>query len=303
MRRRRFLLAGVMLSAFTLVAAACSNDNNNNNAGGGGGGGTSSTTPNDLLAQVMSQGTIRVSTDPKYPPQSSLNTKTGQWEGFDIDVAEEIASRLGVKVDWQTPNWNNITSGNWQGRWDMSVGSMTITPDRAKVLYFTPPYYYTPAGFAVYKTNTGITSAADLTGKSVGVCGGCTYEQYLNGTLEIPDYQIDFQVTGADIHTYDTDTTAINDLALGDCVRLCAAFSAIPTLQAAIDAGEPIKIVGPPLYYEPLAVAFDRGASLDPQSLVDKVSGIIEDMHSDGTLTDLSMKWYGEDLTTQAASG
>jgi polar amino acid transport system substrate-binding protein len=301
MRRGRFLLVCVVLSAFTLVAAACSSNNGGNNTGNGGNG--SSSAPNDLLSSIMSKGTIEVSTDPKYPPQSSLDTATGTWKGFDIDVATEIAKRLGVTVAWQTPNWNAITSGNWQGRWDMSVGSMTITPDRAKVLDFTPPYYYTPAGFAVYKTNTDITSAADLTGKSVGVCGGCTYEEYLRGTLKIPNYNIDFQVQGADIHTYDTDTTAINDLALGDCVRLCAAFSAIPTLQAAIDAGKPIKIVGPPLYYEPLAVAFDKEASLDPTSLVDKVSSIVEDMHNDGTLTKLSMKWYGTDLTTQQTNG
>ncbi|HEX9124240.1 MAG TPA: transporter substrate-binding domain-containing protein [Actinomycetota bacterium] len=303
MRRLRFSSVVVLLSVLTLVTAACAS---NDNTGGGGGTGSpaasSPTAANDLLASIMSKGYIEVSTDPKYPPQSFLDTATNTWKGFDIDVATEIAKRLGVDVKWQTPNWTAITSGNWQGRWDMSVGSMTITPDRAKVLDFTSPYYYTPAGFAVYKTNTSITSAADLTGKKVGVCGGCTYEEYLRGTLQIPDYPIDFQVKDAEIVTYDTDSTAIQDLALGDCVRLCAAFSAIPTLQGAIDAGKPIKIVGPPLYYEPLGVAFDRESALDATALVQKVSDIITQMHEDGTLSQLSQKWYNEDLTV-AQSG
>jgi polar amino acid transport system substrate-binding protein len=305
MRRGRFRLATVVLSVGALVGAACASNNNGGNPSPGGqnSGGASASADSGLLGQIESAGVIHISTDPKYPPQSSFDAATNTWKGFDIDVAEEIAKRLGVSVSWETPNWTAITSGNWQGRWDMSVGSMTITPDRAKVLDFTPPYYYTPAGFAVYKTNTSITSAADLTGKKVGVCGGCTYEDYLRGTLQIPNYAIDFAVHGADIVTYDTDSTAIQDLSLGDCVRLCAAFSAVPTLQAAIDAGKPIKIVGPPLYYEPLAVAFDKESAADPTSLVQKVSQIIDDMHKDGTLTRLSMKWYGTDLTTQQTSG
>jgi polar amino acid transport system substrate-binding protein len=76
-------------------------------------------------------------------------------------------------------------------------------------------------------------------------------------------------------------------------------ISAQPTLQGAIDKGRPIKIVGDPVYYEPLAVAFDRSSDLDATGLVEQVSQIIQDMHDDGTLTDLSMKWYGSDLTVQ----
>ena len=287
----------VFLSILGLVAAACGKSGTTS-AGG-------SPTPqptNTLLGHVLSTGVLKVSTDPKYPPQSSFDAATNTWKGFDIDVATEIAKRLGVKVQWVTPAWDSIIAGHWQGRWDLSVGSMTITPDRAKVLYFTPPYYYTPAGFAVYKTNTSIKSPADLTGKKVGVCGGCTYEQYLRGTLRIPNYHINFVVHGAQIVTYDTDTTAIQDLSLGDCVRLCAAFSAIPTLEDAVKAGKPIKLLGKPVYYEPLAAAVDKSSTLNPMSFVHKVSSIITQMHQDGTLSRLSMKWYGTDLTKGAGA-
>ena len=69
-----------------------------------------------------------------------------------------------------------------------------------------------------------------------------------------------------------------------------------------IDEGATIKIVGAPLYNEPLAVAVDKGSQLDPQSLVDKLSEIIEEMHDDGTLSEMSMKWYGADLTKEESS-
>ena len=294
-KHARALVAG--LAVLMLVLVACGGKAKTTSSGTPTGGAT--TSANDLLAAIMKAGVLRVSTDPAYPPQSSLNEKTGKWEGFDIDVATEIAKRLGVKIDWKTPAWDTITSGHWNGRWDLSVGSMTITPERAQVLDFTTPYYFTPAGVAVHKDNTTFTDPSQLSGKKIGVCGDCTYEKYLEGTLQIPGVTIDYKIDNADIHTYDTDTTAIEDLSLGDGVRLDAVMSAVPTLQQAIKDGKPIKLLGQPLFFEPLAAAIDKSSSLDPNSLVQKVSQIIGDMHNDGTLTTLSMKWYGEDLTVQ----
>jgi polar amino acid transport system substrate-binding protein len=147
--------------------------------------------------------------------------------------------------------------------------------------------------------NTTISDVTtDLDGKTIGVCGGCTYDLFLQKTLDIPGYTFDFVIDDANIVTYDTDSTAIQDLSLGDGARLDAVISALPTLQKAIEKGRPIKIVGDPIFYEPLAVAFDKGAALDPTSLVDAVGAIIDEMHADGTLTEFSMKWYGTDLTT-----
>jgi polar amino acid transport system substrate-binding protein len=257
----------------------------------------------DLLASIEEKGVLTVSTDPAYPPQSELNKDTGEYEGFDIEVATEIANRLGVEVAWEAPAWETIISGSWNGRWDISVGSMTITPERAEVLHFTTPYYYTPAAFAVHKDNTSITGAEGLAGKTIGVCGGCTYDTYLQGTLEIAQDEsgeaelIESKVTDPQIKTYDTDSTAIQDLALGDGRRLDAVISALPTLEAAAEAGSPIKIVPPDLYYEPLAVAVDKSSQLDPTSLVERISEIVEEMHDDGTMVSLSEKWYGTNLT------
>ena len=299
---RSFRSRGVfaVLAVAMLLAAACASEEP---AEGGTGTGTetASEADDDLLALIQEQGFIRVSTDPAYPPQSSLNKETNEYEGFDIDVATEIATRLGVDVEWETPSWNAITSGGWSDRWDMSVGSMTVTAERAEVLDFAPAYYYTPANVAVHEDNTTIEDLEnDLDGMKIGVCGACTYDLFLQKTLEIPGYTFDFVIDDAQIETYDTDSTAIQDLALGDGVRLDAVISAGPTLDGAIENGRPIKIVGDPIFAEPLAPAFDKGSSLDNTRLVEEVSAIIEEMHEDGTLTELSMKWYGEDLTKVA---
>lgn len=286
MTRKRMTL--LLLSVVALAVAAC--------GGGDGAGGDG----DDLLAKIKADGVIKVSTDPAYPPQSELNPDTGEYEGFDIDVANEIAERLGVTVAWETPAWEAITSGNWQDRWHMSVGSMSVTTERAKVLDFTPAYYYTPAAVAVHADNTSIVDVStDLDGKRIGACGSCTYDLFLQKTLEMPGYTFDFVIDDAEIVTYDTDSTVIADLAIGDGERLDALVSALPLLEAAIADGSPIKIVGDPVFFEPLAVALDKASTLDGKSLFDEISRIVEEMHADGTLSDLSMKWYGTDLTVE----
>jgi polar amino acid transport system substrate-binding protein len=255
----------------------------------------------DLLAQVCDKGVLTVSTDPAYPPQSKYVPKDDEYVGFDIDVATEIANRLGVDVAWEAPAWEVITAGGWNGRWDLSVGSMTMTNDRQEVLHFTEPYYYTPAVAVVHDSNSSIQDLeTDLDGKEVGVCSGCTYDQFLAKTLSIKGFTFDFVVDDATVKGYDTDTTALQDLALGDGTRLDAVMTSATTAQGYADEGNPVKTVGEPLFYEPLGAAIDKSSKLDPASFVEAVDGIVAEMHEDGTLSAMSKEWYdGLDLTVQ----
>jgi polar amino acid transport system substrate-binding protein len=256
----------------------------------------------DLLDEVMEAGTLVVSTDPNYAPQSFLNDQ-GELDGFDVEVAKEVASRLGVDIAFETPDWDMITGGNWGGRWDLSIGSMTPTEERSEVLWFTDAYYYVPASFAVHKDNTTITSPADLAGKKLGLGTATTYEAYLSSSLSMLGGEILYDPPpGIVVTAYSTDQEAIQDLALGDGARLDAVMSAQPTIQGAIDEGVPLKYVGTPAFYEPLAFALDksRGPS---DMMVAKLNEILAEMHADGTLVELSLKWYGLDYTTIVEPG
>ncbi len=291
-----------LIAAMAVIAAAC-----------GGGEGTATTeatetteapatteaTEGDLLSAIEEEGTLTVSTDPAYPPQSSLNEETGEYEGFDIDVATAIAEAIGVDVAWEAPAWETIIAGNWNDRWDLSVGSMTITPEREEVLHFSTPYYYTPAVVVVGADDDSISDVTtDLDGQTIGVCGGCTYDSYLQGNLEIPGESFEFVIDDAEIVTTDTDTTAIEQLVQG---RVAAVMTSATVAQGAIDAGLPVKVVGDPLFYEPLAAAIDASAELNTDSFVARVSEIIEGMHEDGSLSALSEEWFGLDLTTKTS--
>ena len=253
----------------------------------------------EVLQRIESSGVLKVSTDPAYPPQS-FQKPDGSFDGFDIEVAKEIAKRMGAKVEWVTPAWEIITAGRWGGRWDISVGSMTPTAQRAKVLDFPAVYYYTPASFYVHK-DSSVQSVDDVNGKKVGVCGGCTYENYLNKDLVIdaegaPPF--DYKVTAGEIRTYETDTNVFDELRLGDGVRLDAGLTALPTVQEAIKGGYPLRVVGDPVFYEPLSVAIDKGDA----EFAAKLAEIVAAMRADGTLSELSVKWYGVDISTAKKS-
>jgi polar amino acid transport system substrate-binding protein len=276
--------------------------------------GTEPTPIPDKLTEIMARETLIIATEPEWPPQSKLdesiaraeNTKCGsdqftanQFEGFDAAVAVEIAKRLGIEPCFVTPAWTLITSGNWDDRWDIHVGSMTIVPERIEALYFTQPYYTSPAAFFVHEDNTTFTKPADLSGKRIGVCTGCIYENYLDGTLTIPGEEPDFVVENSIVEGYQTE--ALENLLLGDGVELDAVLTQLTSGQDAIKAGQPIKQLGEPVFNEYLAIAVDKKHSKNPISLARKAAEIVRQMHDDGTLQQLSQQYYGLDLTTAAS--
>jgi polar amino acid transport system substrate-binding protein len=251
--------------------------------------------PNDLLAIVTARGKIVMSTDPAYKPQSYLDPATGTIIGFDVDVGTEIAKRLGLGIELVTPDWSVITAGSWGGRWDFSVGSMTITSPRQQIIDFTQPYYYTPAQMAA-RADTGITTLDGLAGKTICVGETTTYLDWLNGTLDFGDQSPQTQPpAGAHAITAKTDTKCPEAWKRGRTDSE-GWLSSSTTVQGAIQDGLPVVAVGDPVFYEPLAVAIDKSGPPHAEFLA-AVDKIVADMHADGTLSALSIKWFKIDLT------
>lgn len=251
----------------------------------------------DLLAEVKQRGKLIIATDANYKPQSFKNPD-GSWEGFDVDVGREVAKRLGVEPEFLDISFDVVTAGGWNGRWDINVGSMTVTTERKQALLFTTPYYYTPASFAVHKDSSA-AAITDLAGKRIGVGAATTYLSYLQGNLTLEDETIRTPAPQVEAQVYDTDQLALADLALGNGTRLDAVLTALPIIEDSIKGGQPFKVVGDPVYYEALGVVLDKTSPRSSASLQAEISKIIEAMHSDGTLTQLSQKHYGIDLTTK----
>lgn len=296
--KKLFTLASLLVLA-SLVLVAC-------------GGGASQAS--DLLGAIKERGYILISTDPNYEPQSFLNTAgsrisntkcpddaltTAEMQGFDVDVAIAIGDALGVETCFATPGWDLLTAGNWADKWDMSVGSMTITTSRQQVLDFSVPYYYTPAKVAV-AADSGFDSLESLAGQALCAGVSTTYEAWLNNDMEalgLPASSIYATIpAGVVVVPLDSDQECAQAIASGrtDFVGYVTSDTVV---DANLAAGMPIVKLDGTVFSEDLAAAFDKASTLDTASLVTKVNEIFTAMHKDGTLSDLSNKWFGMDIT------
>ena len=257
--------------------------------------------PESLLGKILAAGKIRISTDPNYAPFSSVKTD-GTYEGFDTATAEETVKRMSeklgtnIELQWETPGWDLITAGSWGGRWDLSIGSMSVTETRAKVVDFVDPYYYDAGGVAVPEAST-VTSLEELNGgKTFCVGTATTYEQWLNGTLEIVDPAKLDPPTDPVVTGLPTDNECIQAVAAG------RTFDAIVAnkngLEAAIANDQPIKMVSAPIFTVSVSFAMDKSGP-DTAAMLDLLNEIVAEMHADGTLKALSEQWLGEDATTK----
>lgn len=270
----------------------------------------------DKLAEVQARGTLVIATDADYAPQSKLlpnvspaagtlckptQYTANQFEGFDVSVAVEIANRLGVEPCFVTPPWSQLVAGSWENNWDIHVGSAAITFERMKDLYFSQPYYATPTVVLVHKDNTSYTKLEDLSGKSIGVCVGCIFEQYLTGELKLPGQEITYRIRNANVVAYENEEPAINALALGDGVELDAVMTILPKARAAIDAGKPVRLLDEPVMFAYASITLDRSGRRDSTRFLTEIDRIIVDLHASGWLKELSLQFQGIDLTRQAA--
>jgi len=271
-----------------------------------GGGGAKA---DNLLDAIKQRGYILVSTDPNYAPQSFLNTEgkrpadtkcpsdaltTAEMQGFDVDAAKAIGDGIGVETCFATPSWDAITAGNWSNKWDISVGSMTITDERRAILDFSVPYYYTPAAVAV-RADAGFTSLEELSGQALCAGTATTYDTWLNGGSLGADIKILAQAPkDITVVTLETDQECAQAIAAGrkDFVGYVTSATVI---YANLAEGFPVKFLGGSVYLEPLAAAFDKASTLPTDSLRAEVDKIFTQMHSDGTLSNLSTNWFKDE--------
>jgi polar amino acid transport system substrate-binding protein len=287
--------------ALTLVVTGC----------GGSDSDLSSDPTKDKLAQVLDRGTLVLFTDPEYPPQSSAvegakrpaDTKcaanqltAAEIEGYDADTGKLVAEALGVEPCFVTPSWTEVTAGNWGDRWDLAYGSGAIALDRMEVLYMTQPYYATPNVIFVPTSSTA-REPADLSGKKVGACAGCTMEKYLRGTLELPGPALDFVVANPEIVTFDTEPPGLDATANG---KLDGFLCSEPVGAEAIANGAALRELATPAYVTYKTGYVDKSSGLDVGPFIERVNEIVAELHSTGKLKELSVKYFGKDYATQA---
>lgn len=273
-KKKQSLIVLAMLLTFSLLLTACGTSSNNNAGNKTNGGKT------DLLQQVKDRGVLKVGVMGTYQPYNFLN-KDKQMDGFDVDIAKEIAKRLGVKVEFVAQEFSGMIAGLQTKKFDTVISQMTITPDRQKQLDFSDSYITNNVKVIVRQDNNTIKSINDFKGKNIGVGLGTNDETYLR-TVLLP------KVGNFNIKTYDDVITSLKDL---DAGRIDATINNMYALKPVVENnGIKIKAVGEPIKSDKAGIAVRKG---NPE-FIKKVNSILSDMKKDGTYNKIFVKWFGE---------
>lgn len=234
----------------------------------------------DSFDQVKHRGTLRVGLEGTYPPFNYQDEK-GQLVGFEVDFADALAKKLGVKAEFQPTKWDGILAALDANRFDVVINQVTVTAERKQKYEFSRPY--TISGIQII-TRRGdeakINKPADLAGKKVGVVLGTNYEQWLKENAPL-----------ADIRTYDDDPSRNQDLRAGRIDAVLNDRLIVANLVKQYN-GE-IVAAGEPFAKQEQAIAFRK----TDQSLRSAIDKAIQDLREDGSLKKISEKWFSIDVT------
>lgn len=205
--------------------------------------------------------------------------ENGKLVGFDVEIGEALAKKMGMKPVAVTNPWETLIQGLKAKKFDAILASMTVTEERKKSVNFTDTYYRSGAQIFVAKDNETIKSVADLKGKKIGVVKASTYKEL---ALQNTDQ--------GNIVEYDSDITALMDLPTG---RLDAVITdqmvGLPIIK---DGAIKIKDVGKPLSHDDQAIAVRK----EDKELLDKLNKALAEIIKDGTYDKISNKWFGRSI-------
>lgn len=227
--------------------------------------------------QIKRSGEIRIGTEGAFPPFNFFNEKN-QLTGFEVDLGNALAAKLGVKPRWIAQAFDTLLIQLNQGRFDFVIASHGITPERAKAVDFTNPHYCT--GGIIVSKKGGPKTAKDLEGKVVGVQVGTTY---MEAAQKIPGLK--------EVRTYQKDPDALQDLLAG---RLDAWITDRFVAKEAIKERklEGTLQLGELLFQEKVAMAVAKGN----KTLLAALNQALAALMKDGTYAKISQKWFGEDV-------
>jgi len=230
----------------------------------------------NLVERVQAAGVLRVGMTLASPPWSMLDEQNRP-AGYDVDVANELASCLGVSnVEFIPGGFDTFIAGVQSQRFDMVISGQTITEARLEQVDFSAPYQVNGVAIFVAASNEAIQSEADLAGMRIGVSEGSTQETYARENIP-----------GADVKTYANATLALRDVAIG---RADAAIFSRWIGGYLADQND-LAVVPLPglLNSEVNGMSFAKGET----AFGEAVNGCLGEMVSSGTLSEISRKWLG----------
>lgn len=269
----RFILTLLMSVLFLGVVACSTNDNDSATE-------TVSETDEEesLLEAIKDAGVLKIGTEGTYAP-FSFHDDSGELTGYDIEVIEEVASRLDVEPEFHETQWDAMFAGLDAERFDVIANQVGINEERLEKYDFSEPYTHSNAVLLIHEDNDQISSFDDIEGE-------VTAQTLTSNYADLAESY------GAELEKVEGFNQAV-DLIISE--RVTGTFndkiSALDFLQQRPDA--PIQIIDEAKDASENAFMFRQGN----ETLVEAINDILSDMRDDGTLTEISEKWFGEDVS------
>jgi cystine transport system substrate-binding protein len=268
---RRLKVIFALLICFMIILSACNMNTKDNNQA------TKKTNNKDLLEKVKDNGKLLIGTEGTYSP-FTFHDSNGKLTGFDVEIAKEVAKRMGVKAEFKETQWDAMFAGLDARRFDMIANEVGIKPDRQKKYDFSDPYITSKAVLVTHKDNTRVKKFEDIKG--------------LNAAQSMTSNYADMARSfGANIVGVDGFTQAVElitskrvDVTINDKPPVLDYLKQKPNA--------PIKIAATSNNASVSGFMFRKNST----KLVDAVNKALKDMIADGTYKKISVKWFGEDV-------
>lgn len=239
--------------------------------------GTAALADGDRLEQIRANGKITIATEGTWRPWT-YHDENDVLTGFDIEIGTLIAEGLGVQADFQEWPWESILVGVETGNFDIACNGVGYTPERAEKFAFSIPYAYTTAVLVVRKDNEDIQSLEDLKGKTTSNSPNSTYAMQAESLGATVDY---------------VDTLGETMMMVLDG-RVDATINAKGSVEDYLKEHPEAEIrIAQEFAGEPVCYPVHMGED----ALLQEINRILEELHASGKLAELSVKYFGEDLT------
>lgn len=280
MKRKNSFITLILLLVFSVILTACGG-NNDTDQDSAGSDNSENNEEASLLQEIKDRGVLKVGLMGTYQPYNFLN-ENQEMDGFDADIAKEIAKGLDVDVEFVAQEFSGMIAGLQAEKFDVVISQMTITDERKKQMDFSDPYITNNVKVIVHEDNDTITAVEDFKGKDIGVGLGTNDETYLRTEL-MP------KVGDFNIMTYDDVITSLKDL---DAGRIDATINNMYAIKPVVEKnGFKIKAVGEPIKSDRAGIATRQGN----EELIEEVNSILAEIKEDGTYNEIFVKWFGEE--------